>query len=142
MGDVIGAGGPTDHLHADHLPADHLHEGLLVHLCAVPEWQAARALGELRPPSLAEVGFVHLSTQQQVHLPANRLFAGRGDLVLIYLDPAMLTAPLRWEAGVPTDPESMRFPHLYGAVPTSAVVAVRPYRPGPDGRFAPVTPSL
>lgn len=137
MGDVVGAGGPTGHLHTDHLD-----EGLLVHLSAVREWQAARTLGELRPPSLAEVGFVHLSTQRQVHLPANRLFADRGDLVLIYLDPAMLIAPLRWEPGVPTDPESMLFPHLYGAVPTSAVVAVRPYRPGPDGRFAPVIPGL
>ncbi len=131
----MGADRPTDHLHADHL-----HEGLLVHLCAAPEWQAARTLGELLPQS--DVGFVHLSTQQQVHLPANRLFGGRGDLALIYLDPTMLTAPLRWEPGVPTDPESMLFPHLYGAVPTAAVVAVRPYRPGPDGRFAPVISGL
>lgn len=137
----MDADGPTDHRHAGHLHAGHLHEGLLVHLCAEPEWQAALTLGALRPPSLADVGFVHLSTQRQVHLPANRIFPGRGDLVLVYLDPAMLTAPLRWEPGVPADPESMLFPHLYGAVPTSAVVAVRPYRPGPDGRFAPVLPA-
>lgn len=83
-------------------------------------------------------GFVHLSTQQQVHLPANRLFAGRTDLVMLFVDPAMLSAPLRWEPGVPGDPESMLFPHLYGALPTTAVVGVEPYRPGPDGRFAPL----
>jgi uncharacterized protein (DUF952 family) len=111
-------------------------ENLLVHLCSLPEWEAARSAGEVCPQSLADVGFVHLSAQYQVHLPANRLFAGRQDLVVLYVDPAVLSAPLRWEPGVPGDPESMLFPHLYGAIPAAAVVAARPYRPGSDGRFS------
>ena len=110
----------------------------LVHLCTAPEWDAARRAGEIRPESLSVAGFVHLSTQQQVHLPANRLFAGRTDLVVLFVDPAVLNAPLRWEPGVPGDPEAMLFPHLYGVLPASAVVGVAPYRPGPDGRFAPL----
>jgi uncharacterized protein (DUF952 family) len=93
------------------------------------------AAGELRPPSLAEMGFVHLSTPQQVHLPANRLFAGRGDLVLLYLDPDLLGSPIRWEPGVSTDPDAMLFPHLYGPLPAGAVTRITPYRPGPDGSF-------
>ncbi|NBQ41499.1 MAG: DUF952 domain-containing protein [Mycobacteriaceae bacterium] len=109
----------------------------LVHLCAAREWERARQAGELRPVSLADVGFVHLSTPAQVHLPANRLFAGRTDLVLLYLAPELLSAPVRWEPGVDTDPTAMRFPHLYGPVPVRAVVAVRAYLPGPDGRFSP-----
>jgi uncharacterized protein (DUF952 family) len=84
------------------------------------------------------VGFVHLSAQLQVHLPANRLFAGRRDMLLLYVDPDRLGAPVRWEPGVPTDPESMLFPHLYGPLPTAAVVEVRPYLPGPDGLFEPL----
>ncbi|MBJ7401330.1 DUF952 domain-containing protein [Mycolicibacterium sp.] len=111
---------------------------LLVHLCSLAEWDQARSAGELRPDSLAEVGFVHLSAQRQVHLPANRLFAGRVDLVLLYLDPDRLSAPVHWESGVPSDPDSMLFPHLYGPLPAAAVVAVRPYVPGPDGRFEPL----
>jgi uncharacterized protein (DUF952 family) len=110
-------------------------ENLLVHLCSLPEWEAARLAGEVCPHSLADVGYVHLSAQYQVHLPANRLFAGRQDLVVLYVDPAVLSAPLRWEPGVPGDPESMLFPHLYAAIPAAAVVAVRAYRPGSDGRF-------
>ena len=113
---------------------------LLVHLCAQGEWEAAQAVGEVRPESLPDVGFVHLSTQRQVDLPANRIFVGRTDLVLLYVDRAALAAPLRWEPGVPGDPASMLFPHLYGALPVSAVRAVRAYRPGPDGRFPPVIP--
>jgi uncharacterized protein (DUF952 family) len=106
-----------------------------VHLCASDEWKGASVRGELRPPSLAEVGFVHLSTPQQVHLPANRIFPGRVDLVLLYLNPRLLGSPIRWEPGVPSDPESMLFPHLYGPLPTRAVTGITPYLPGPDGSF-------
>lgn len=111
---------------------------LLVHLCSQREWNAAREQGELRPASFEDLGFVHLSTRQQVHLPANRLFAGRTDLVLLCLDPHLLDAPVRWEPGLPTDPAGMVFPHLYGPIPAGAVVDVEAYRPDPEGRFAPL----
>jgi uncharacterized protein (DUF952 family) len=101
------------------------------------EWQAISACGEHRPESLDTAGFVHLSTPEQVHLPANRLFAGRTDLVLLHIDPDRLTDPVLWEPGVPTDPAAMEFPHLYGPLPAAAVTDVTPYRPGPDGVFAP-----
>ncbi|WP_225726687.1 MULTISPECIES: DUF952 domain-containing protein [unclassified Nocardia] len=110
----------------------------LVHICTTAEWLSARQAGEYRPPSLDEVGFIHLSAPEQAHLPANRLFAGRGDLVLLRLDPSRLGSPVEWEPGVPTDPESMLFPHLYGPLPVDAVTAVVEYRPGPDGSFAPL----
>jgi len=107
-----------------------------LHLCGAAEWESSSALGEHRPESLSSVGFVHLSTPQQVHLPANRLYRGRTDLVLLHIDPDRLTDPVRWEPGVPGDPASMLFPHLYGPLPTAAVTEVTPYRPGPDGAFA------
>ncbi|UGT56658.1 DUF952 domain-containing protein [Nocardia asteroides] len=107
----------------------------LVHLCSSQEWEHARAAGERRPPSLTESGFVHLSTPAQVHLPANRLYAGRTDMVVLWLDPARLAGEVRWEPGVPTDPASMLFPHLYGPLPVDAVLAAEPYPPGPDGAF-------
>jgi uncharacterized protein (DUF952 family) len=58
--------------------------------------------------------------------------------MLLHIDSSRLEVPLRWEPGDATDPESMLFPHLYGPVPTTAVIAVTEYRPGDDGRFAPV----
>jgi GNAT superfamily N-acetyltransferase len=64
-----------------------------------------------------------------VHLPAERLYPGRRDLVLLVVDPARLTDPVRVEPGVPVDPGGMLFPHLYGPLPVTAVVAVVPYRP-------------
>jgi uncharacterized protein (DUF952 family)/GNAT superfamily N-acetyltransferase len=101
----------------------------LLHLVEPAAWRAALTEGALRPPSLADAGFVHLSAPEHVHLPACRLFPGRRDLVLLVVDPARLPAPVRWEPGTPEDPPDVRFPHLYGPLPTSAVVAVVPWRP-------------
>jgi uncharacterized protein (DUF952 family) len=113
--------------------------GVLVHLCSAEDWRAMQKSGERRPDSLETSGFVHLSTPEQVHLPANRLYAGRADLVLLRIDPARLSSPIRWEAGVATDPDAMVFPHLYGALPAEAVINVTSYLPDEEGRFAPLT---
>ena len=110
----------------------------LVHLCPVADWSAARDRGHVHPESLNTAGFVHLSTPAQVHLPANRLFRGRDDLVLLHIDPLRLDSPVRWEPGVATDPESMLFPHLYGPLPVEAVIDVAVYPPGADGLFPPL----
>lgn len=110
----------------------------LLHMCTTDEWALAEVVGERRPPSLDSEGFVHLSAPEQVHLPANRLFAGRTDILLLRLDPDLLGAPVRWEPGVATDPESMTFPHLYGPLPVDAVTSVTPYSPERDGSFAEV----
>ena len=118
-----------------------LAPAVLVHMCAIREWSNAQNLGFIHPDTSAGVDFVHLSTPGQVHLPANRIFRGRDDLVLLHVDPALLDSPIRWEPGVPTDPESMLFPHLYGPLPVTAVIRVAAYRPGPDGTFAPLAGS-
>ena len=110
----------------------------LVHLCSRAEWQLAQQRGEHQPESLGSAGFVHLSTPEQVHLPANRLYSGRTDLLLLRIDAARLTSPVRWEPGVPSDPGEMVFPHLYGALPCAAVISVTPYLPAADGHFSPL----
>lgn len=112
---------------------------VLVHLCGAEQWAQARRDGAISPADGAE--FIHLSSPGQVHLPANRLFRGRRDLVLLHIDPARLDAPVRWEPGVATDPESMLFPHLYGTLPVAAVTRVTAYPPDPDGGFAPIGPA-
>jgi uncharacterized protein (DUF952 family) len=103
----------------------------LLHLITADDWAAAQARGTLAPTH--GDGFVHLSTPDQVTLPAEALFAGRTDLLLLTVDPTGLD--VRFEPGMPYDPPGMLFPHAYGTVPTTAVVAAVPYRPGPDGRF-------
>ena len=104
-----------------------------MHLCDAWAWSHAQQCRELIPDPGS--GFVHLSSPKQVHLPANRLYRGRRDLVLLHIDPGRLDSPLRWEPGVSTDPAAMLFPHLYGPIPVDAVIKVSAYQPGPDGEF-------
>lgn len=115
----------------------------LLHLITTAEWRAALATGAVAPPSLSEIGFVHLSTPAQVAIPANAVFAGRRDVSLLVLDAERLGIEVRWEDGHPPAADGMQFPHAYGPVPVAAVQAVLPYRPGADGRFtAPEVPAM
>jgi uncharacterized protein (DUF952 family) len=108
---------------------------VILHIIARADWVAARAAGAVRPPSLAEVGFVHCSDPGTVHLPAGRLYAGRRDLLLLELDPARLGAEVRWEPGDEAVPESPWYPHVYGPLDVSAVVAVHDFPPAAGGGF-------
>ncbi|HVL84806.1 MAG TPA: DUF952 domain-containing protein, partial [Pseudonocardia sp.] len=101
----------------------------LLHLITPAAWRTALAVGAVTASAGAR--FVHLSVPEQVALPADRLFAGRTDLLLLAVDPTGLD--VRWEPGVPGDPPELRFPHCYGPVPTAAVTAVLPYRPDTGG---------
>jgi len=112
---------------------------LLLHMTTRATYAQAQATGRYRVPSLAAEGFIHLSTAEQVHLPANALFRGRRDIVLLCIDPDRLDAAVLWEPVDPADPQSMRFPHLYGELAVSAVVAVVDYRPDAEGAFQPPT---
>ena len=107
----------------------------LLHMTTATEWERARRTGRYAAGSLPEQGFLHLSTAEQVSLPANALFAGRRDIVLLCVDRTRLDAELRWESGDPPDPTGMEFPHLYGSLPVPAVRAVVAYRPDDDGVF-------
>ena len=104
---------------------------MILHICAANEWTGA----DYRAPSLDAVGFIHCADPGTVAIPANALYAGRTDLVLLLIDPSRLDVPLRWEDGDPPHPQGVLFPHVYGRIPAEAVVSVHPFPPGPDGRF-------
>jgi len=115
---------------------------VIVHLTDAPSWAAAQAAGELRAASLSTEGFAHCSTRAQIIAVANRFYRGTAGLVLLAIDESLLTVPLRWEPpahpdGSPATPDEPLFPHVYGAIPVSAVVAVAEFVPGPDGTFQP-----
>ncbi len=116
--------------------------GVIFHICTDEEWQRARIAGRYTPEAMSEDGFIHCSDPGTVHLPANRLYVGRTDLVLLQINPARLTAPIRWEPGVAEDPAGPWFPHIYGSINVDAVIAVHPFRLNAGGRFTPVQPDL
>lgn len=77
--------------------------------------------------TLAEEGFIHASEAHQWEATLERFYgdhlAAGGELVLLTIDPARLTAPLVREVGNPVTGEE--FPHLYGPLNVDAVVATR-----------------
>jgi uncharacterized protein (DUF952 family) len=101
-----------------------------LHITTGAGWAAAQEAGELIAPSLAEEGFIHCSTHAQVEATANRIFAGSGDLLLLEVDPARLTAELKWERATDVGEE---FPHVYGPLNAGAVVGTRALPEGADG---------
>lgn len=113
------------------------------HIADREHWEDARVVGRYerstRDAGLVEVGFIHACTPGQLGGVASLFYADYpGDLVVLDLDEAMLTAlgsPVRREPGDPSDPESEQFPHIYGPIPVSAVKAVYPAGFDRDGRF-------
>ena len=106
---------------------------MLFHIVAAARWRQAVADGTYAPASLADEGFVHCSFAGQVAATARRWYAGVPDLVVVEIDPAGLD--VRVEQVRPGE----AFPHVYGAIPVSAAVAVRPLSDFRDGA-APATP--
>ena len=110
---------------------------LLLHITERAAWARAQAEGRYTAPSLDSEGFIHASTPAQVVATAERFYRGRRDLVLLCIDPDRLDVPVRFEAPVTVGSEAPgeRFPHIHGAVPVTAVVAVVDFPPRPDGGF-------
>lgn len=100
----------------------------LYHLALAGEWDPAAAeyRGSTIGRTLDEEGFVHCSTAAQLRDTADRFYAGRSDVVLLTIDPALVGAEIRVEGG---------FPHIYGPVPTAAVLNAEAVPAGPDGRL-------
>ncbi len=102
----------------------------LFKILSAQQWSGRDDLVPRAPIDVAD-GFVHLSDEQQVRETARLHFAGRDDLVLIELDPDLLVeGTLRWEPSR----GGVLFPHVYGDVPSAAVLDARPL-PYADGRF-------
>jgi uncharacterized protein (DUF952 family) len=96
------------------------------HIVAPADWPAA---GEYRPASLADEGFVHFSFADQVEGVANELYRDAPELTAVELDPTALGVEIRVEDSYGG---GVAFPHGYGPVPLSAVVAVHSLVRMPD----------
>ena len=109
---------------------------MIYHFCPAADWAAA---GEFyTAASLETQGFIHCSSRDWVHNSANLRVRGRDDIVVLQIDESRLPSPAIWEDGDPPQPDGRQFPHVYGPIPRTAVVAVIDLPPGPDGEFAPL----
>ena len=105
----------------------------LYHLALPEEWAEAQSQGEYRRSSrglsLEQVGFIHASYAHQLAFTHRLYYADLPRVLLLTIAPQRLAA-----AGVVVQAEPAAggqelFPHLYGALPLAAVVAVENWRP-------------
>jgi uncharacterized protein (DUF952 family) len=110
----------------------------IYHIATAADWARAQEAGQYTTSTLgrtlAEEGFIHASTAEQVAPVANLFYRGRPDLVLLVVDPGRVRAEIRFE---PVPGFDQPFPHIYGPLNTDAVVATRPLEPGAGGQFSP-----
>ncbi|SOD70408.1 uncharacterized protein SAMN05892883_0110 [Jatrophihabitans sp. GAS493] len=101
----------------------------ILHLASRSAWEEALRTGEYsestRDASLADVGFMHMSTAAQVPGVASRYYADvdLSTQLLLVVEPDLCEAagaPLRWDA---VEGSADPFPHIYGPIPVAAVVA-------------------
>ena len=105
------------------------HADRLVHFVEGDRWDEFADADEYRDPSLDEEGFIHCSTPAQIVSVAQYRYAEADDPRLLVLDPDRIDATIKYEEQ-PTD----GFAHVYGPIPTDAVVDVLPF-PRADGRY-------
>ena len=103
---------------------------MIVHIIPQADWQKAQTAGEYRAESLSSEGFIHFSRPEQAVDTANRYYAGRRDLLLLWVDSDALEVELLWELS-----HGDLYPHLYGPLNLEAVRRVTPFSPDEDGIF-------
>jgi uncharacterized protein (DUF952 family) len=119
-----------------------LHWGqvtFIFHIAAAADWERALRDGQYTMSThgltLAEQGFIHAATAEQVAPVANAFYRDVPDLVLLVIDTERVGPEIRYEH-VPG--QASPYPHIYGPLNVSAVVEARPFGPGPDGQFSSV----
>lgn len=75
-------------------------------------------------------GYIHLSTAAQLDETVAKHFAGQDELHVAAVDLAALGDAVKWE---PSRGGAL-FPHVYAALPLSAVIAYGPLERGDDGQ--------
>ena len=116
---------------------DHDSSVRIYHLALQHEWREAVEGGEhyrrsTLGKSLEDEGFIHCSFGRQVQSIADFVYRGRTDVVLLEIDVARVPSEVRVEN---LDGESVLFPHIYGPLPTEAVVRAEPVGLDAEGRL-------
>ena len=100
-------------------------------ICEQALWRGAETDGLFRGTAADQRdGFIHFSSAAQVAETASKHFAKESDLMLVAVDAERLGVALKWERSRGGE----LFPHLYAALPLSAVRWARPLPDAVDGR--------
>jgi uncharacterized protein (DUF952 family) len=104
---------------------------VIYHIATEADWEGAQASGEYRMSTrgarLEDVGFIHASFEHQVERIGALIYGDASvPLVVLVIDPKLVSSPLKVEN---LDGGAEEFPHIYGPLPTSAVIEVKAWSP-------------
>jgi uncharacterized protein (DUF952 family) len=112
---------------------------MIYHITTPRAWRDALRRGDYRNESLETEGFIHCSTSAQIVPVADLLYQGGGRLYLLKIDPALLSADLKWEPPAGQTPPGILdgdlFPHIYGPLNLDAVVKIFDFEANPEGKY-------
>ncbi len=104
---------------------------IILHITQKQQWERASKIGIYRGDTLDTEGFIHCSTPEQVIPVANRFFLHQQGLVILFIDSDRVEAEIRYELAEKQE----KFPHIYGALNTSAVLKVLDFPVSENGSF-------
>ena len=113
---------------------------MIFHITSLKDWKTAQANDNYHAESLAIEGFIHCSTASQILPVAENFYKGHHGLVLLAIEPTLLSSDLKWEppsGGIPPPgiPKEDLFPHIYGPINLDAVVNVVALDEDLQGKF-------
>ena len=102
----------------------------IFHITLPADWEQAQRDGAItmstRGVTLAEEGFVHCSYGDQVAGTAARIFGELDEVVVLRIDPDLVTSPIVAEDLYGS---GIDFPHVYGPIDVGAVAEARTVSP-------------
>lgn len=113
---------------------------MIFHITSCEAWADAQQRGDYRTESLETEGFIHCSTDSQVLSVAENFYKGQSGLILLGIEPSLLSSNLRWEppsggSPPPGVPEGDAFPHIHGPINLDAVVKILDLEKDSNNKF-------
>lgn len=100
-------------------------DGNFIYHVVMPDyWQQFEGKSAYTPPTFAEEGFIHCCTKAQIDYVLSTYFKGVTEVLLLKIDRNLLASELKVEPA-----NGQYFPHIYGTINKSAIIAVEKRNP-------------
>jgi uncharacterized protein (DUF952 family) len=96
----------------------------IFHIVTPPRWDSFASHDFYEADSLLSEGFIHCSFENQLEGVIGRYYRNEKELLLLEIDPALLTSELKEEAST----NGELYPHIYGTINKHAVVGIRRWK--------------
>jgi uncharacterized protein (DUF952 family) len=112
---------------------------MIYHMLPTAVWLEHAQDDTYAADTLTSEGFIHCTGAPDLLAEvANRFYRNEpGDFVVLAIDEARVSAPIRWELA-----DGHRFPHIYGPLNLAAVLDILPFPRDTMGVFQPISAEL